>query len=191
MSYNMMKAQLRIMKKISDKNSFVKNLIAWFGGQSKPFARERNLIRRELAKLTSHINFNCNFKDGRCHNHNSDEKCCCRGCASNSGYLLREDNIYCIIGSRNLKHVLHYYASHFNPKTGFWRKDKGCNLPRSLRSTICLTHHCNEITNPTHDLILRSLYCNNGRDFISSEYILKSLIYQFDLDLYKRKYSGD
>ena len=60
-----------------------------------------------------------------------NEKRCCSGCAINFGYLR-------VIRIEDWQ----YYRSKFNKLNGFWRKDKGCILPRNMRSHICLSHTC-------------------------------------------------
>ena len=99
-----------------------------------------------LNSLTEYIDFECNFEDGKCKNHNSyalqfiqkadriqiSDMCCCRLCGKNVGYLnlIREDEIA-------------EYAKYYNTKTGFW-SNKGCKLPREKRSPVCTTHNCCE-----------------------------------------------
>jgi hypothetical protein len=82
--------------------------------------------------LFMNIDFECNIKpNGSCKNH-STNKCCCYDCKNNIGYI-----------HIMLKNQIPLYAKHFNGRTGFWRKNKGCILPHHMRSTTCLTHHCN------------------------------------------------
>ena len=57
--------------------------------------------------------------------------CCCNKCAESRGYLR-------VMTLRQLP----VYAEHWNDVTGFWLKDKGCMLPRDLRSGTCLGYAC-------------------------------------------------
>jgi len=101
-----------------------------------------------LAGLTSYLAFNCNFnKDGLCKVRQSnnvfdnvDEKaqmCCCGGCRPCIGFHYQMSPDYSVI---------EFYAQHFDEKTGFWRKGTGCVLPRSHRSSTCLTYNCDRNT---------------------------------------------
>lgn len=86
----------------------------------------------DIKRIAKYIDFNCQInKDGGCKLHPTSPKCCCSDCRGRIGYL---DNVPVEdIGT---------YARHFNVKTGFWRKTKGCALPHQLRSRTCLSHHC-------------------------------------------------
>lgn len=99
----------------------------------------------ELANLTKKINFDCDFKNGKCkkyRNYNNKKiMCCCSGCVWNFGYLKTrfirgEDEI------KNIEKEMLYYATKFSRVNGFWRRNKGCILPREKRSPTCLTHNC-------------------------------------------------
>ncbi|NIU84559.1 MAG: hypothetical protein GWN31_12000 [Candidatus Thorarchaeota archaeon] len=59
--------------------------------------------------------------------------CCCGGCAGSVGHAdtFPKDVRY-----------LEEMASYFNTETGYWRKGKGCILPRKYRSRTCLSYHC-------------------------------------------------
>ena len=88
---------------------------------------------RELKHFIKYIDFGCKIKDtGGCRVTPSSLKCCCHDCTWSVGYF-----------QLMLEKDLTYYARHFTDKTGFWRKGKGCVLPHNMRSTMCLTHHCN------------------------------------------------
>lgn len=56
---------------------------------------------------------------------------CCGGCGTTVGFI---NQIFWA--------DLHIYAQHYNEKTGFWKKNVGCTLPRELRSSVCILHHC-------------------------------------------------
>ena len=88
---------------------------------------------RRLKQFIPYINFDCQIKkSGGCKSSPTTIKCCCYSCIDNVGFLRM------IIDSD-----LTYYSRRFSVKTGFWRKGKGCVLPHKMRSTTCLTHHCN------------------------------------------------
>ena len=96
----------------------------------------------KLANMTNKINYGCNFwSNGSCiRSRNAkengsilNEMHCCSDCASHVGYLrfIQDD-----------PKVISRIASYFKPKVGFWRKGKGCILPRKYRSTTCLEYRC-------------------------------------------------
>jgi len=87
---------------------------------------------KELKNFVKYINFDCQFDGLGCKEHPTILKCCCVDCRKSYGYFR-------ILLNSDLK----YYARHFNTKTGFWRKEKGCILPHKMRSVTCLTYHCN------------------------------------------------
>jgi hypothetical protein len=76
--------------------------------------------------------------------------CCCSGCRSCFGFLYQLPESY---------NVIQFYAEHFNGETGFWRKGTGCILPRSHRSSTCLTHNCdrNHCRPDSHKYLLKCL----------------------------------
>ena len=114
--------------------------------------KEGQEIYKELAKLTAKVDFGCGFENGECKakrslGWSSTEMCCCKDCASNIGYL---NIIFFSEYSDNydIQQELLYYTKKYQFNTGFWRKGKGCILPREKRSTTCLTYKCSHtITN--------------------------------------------
>jgi len=124
----------------------------------------------KISELFGEIDFGCNFEQGHCNprhyplEHISKDQashpCCCVGCANKwvePGYLR-------IIPKGKTNEIFSYW----NSKTGFWRKDKGCILPRKYRSPICVTYLCAGICNslrksqPWKSLTrLTSGYCNH------------------------------
>lgn len=95
---------------------------------------------RMFAKLTSFVDYGCNFKGGKCKNNGnggirSSGMGCCNGCANSVGYLRTIPT--------NWEYLIKM-ARLFNKKTGFWRKGKGCVLPNELRSPICLSYMCDD-----------------------------------------------
>lgn len=98
-------------------------------------------LQKKYKELTKYVDYNCRFKDGACFAYHDDHKsnenkpsmCCCGGCYSTVGWL---DTI----NTSDLPKI----ARHFSYRTGFWRKGKGCILPRKYRSVTCVTYNCNE-----------------------------------------------
>lgn len=94
----------------------------------------------KLKMLTDSIDFKCNFNEnGQCRENRVDwasghPACCCKDCARSTGYL---DIMF--------ENEIDEYAKSFNAKTGFWRKGKGCILPRKKRSPTCVTFTCEDI----------------------------------------------
>lgn len=108
--------------------------------------------RKKHADLTSLVDFGCNFdEDGVCVLYRKNKygpkggkvakatirklsQCCCAGCHYSVGYLDALPGQIDTLG---------YIAKIFDSRTGFWRADKGCVLPRQYRSNTCLFHMCN------------------------------------------------
>jgi len=100
---------------------------------------------RRIKGFFKYIDFDCQINPaGGCKETPSAVKCCCYDCYGSSGYF-----------RRMVDTDLTKYARHFSVKTGFWRKGKGCILHHTMRSTVCLTHHCN------HD----NIYSNKKDNF--------------------------
>lgn len=59
--------------------------------------------------------------------------CCCRGCLNNIGW-----SYYLTDNEETLKKM----AKYFSDRTGYWRPNKGCILPRKYRSRTCLSYAC-------------------------------------------------
>jgi len=101
----------------------------------------------KLANMTRNIDYGCRFsrqvRDGsvdgypKCEKQReykyTDEMCCCSICYNSLGYLRFIQN--------DLK-VIKRIAGLFRPEIGFWRKGKGCILPRKYRSAVCLGYRC-------------------------------------------------
>ena len=105
---------------------------------------------RKLKEFFNYIDFGCSIKrkgDGvGCKEMDYSRMCCCGSCRSSSGHfrsMIDED--------------LKYYARRFSVETGFWRQDKGCNLIHGMRSTLCLTHHCNHDSKSNFDFGMMKL----------------------------------
>lgn len=99
-----------------------------------------------LCGLSSEINYGCDFNGyGLCSSFRRQSesnqisatekklftRCCCAGCSYSTGYLYFMDKVR-----------IADYAKAFKEHDGFWRKGKGCVLPRELRSLTCLRHAC-------------------------------------------------
>jgi len=120
----------------------------------------------EYAELTSLLDFGCSFKGDACaenglnlqrlkyYKHKrrtatsaADKEffsdtitklymaaSCCLSCRSAVGHFNNVNG-----------DTLTLLAEKFDAKSGFWRKGRGCLLPRKLRSTTCLTHYCRRV----------------------------------------------
>ncbi len=86
---------------------------------------------RKLKQFVQHINFDCQIKEtGGCKEFDTFVNCCCFSCYERAGFF-----------RMMIDTDLNYYARRFTLHNGFWRD--GCKLPHRMRSTTCLTHHCN------------------------------------------------
>jgi hypothetical protein len=83
-----------------------------------------------IKELIEFVDFQCDFIEGRCKKF-PERECCVKDCVSKAGFLKN-------ICSEDLSE----YENNWNRDTGFYRADKGCVLPRRLRSIICLTFSC-------------------------------------------------
>ena len=91
--------------------------------------------------ITAYFKYPCDFdKYGRCSVHRGS-MCCCADCGINIGYL---DKIMLIGNIKQISEIIKKYARLYDIETGFWRKNKGCALPRNMRSVICLEFICPE-----------------------------------------------
>jgi hypothetical protein len=97
----------------------------------------------QFADLTKHIDYGCEFKDGKCKG-SKQERCCCSNCAYNIGYLNRIPTNWQIIKD---------IASDFDEELGFWRAEMGCILPRKYRSKVCLLHKCSNLSEAEYSLL--------------------------------------
>lgn len=95
----------------------------------------------DIKKKSEEVDYGCDFKNGMCITQRdlpqivTSEKCCCDSCAFTEGYLDRGQNVL-------LTSHFSTYEELFDKQNGFWRKGKGCILPRTLRSHICIEHTC-------------------------------------------------
>lgn len=132
--------------------------------QSKTFGEGEHYDAQNIKKATSAIQYDCQFKDGKCKNsywNNQSPRCCCLHCAKYQGYL-GEDNINTLPLNSD-KEIIPL----FDEKLGFWREGVGCTLPRKYRSYVCLSYNCHSegaITNGIRQMLLYALeYIYYGR----------------------------
>jgi hypothetical protein len=91
--------------------------------------------------ITEYFSYPCDFdKYGRCSIYKSPMGCC-NNCAVNVGCL---DNIRLVGNVKQISEMTKKYARFYDGETGFWRKSKGCVLPRNMRSTGCVGFICFE-----------------------------------------------
>jgi hypothetical protein len=108
-----------------------------------------NLLRvlvKHLIQASNEFDFKCDFdKKGECTGTRKGDRpkddfhakmCCCSNCYAALGYLQGALPI--------TKQDLPTYEKLFKRKIGFWRRGKGCSLPRELRSTVCVFYSCKE-----------------------------------------------
>ena len=109
----------------------------------------------DRAERTEKIDYGCKFKDGTCivarrnpHDTLTKVGCCCTHCREYKGYLY----------TLNPEH-LETYISLWNCRTGFYRKNVGCVLPRKLRSPTCLGYNCGsrELNNKIQKLLQKGV----------------------------------
>ncbi len=106
----------------------------------------------KLANATKYIDYGCEFDtNGVCieekdnttlfNSYTPNPACCCVNCYRNFGYAKR---------IQDSQKVIKLISSKFKKDVGFWRKGKGCILPRKYRSVVCLGYRCNTIINKVH-----------------------------------------
>ncbi len=98
----------------------------------------------KLANATKNIDYGCLFDaNGLCReerdnirvfkNYTPNIACCCSTCYSEFGYIkFIQDS----------ERVIKLISGKFKKDVGFWRKGKGCILPRKYRSGVCLGYRC-------------------------------------------------
>lgn len=125
----MIKKDQFIRMSITRNNGF--RVIPDLGKRNSSYGALMNL--KALKRLSQYLPFPCKFDErGYCQSSIiNTSMCCCRDCVNTMGYLtfVPEQDLW-------------QYAKLYNVKTGYWRKDKGCVLPRELRSKTCLTYYC-------------------------------------------------
>ena len=115
----------------------IKEFVYYLFKEGKQFVKHdpHSEFRPSIAAMSSLLTFACDFKDSKCMGERRPPMCCCSGCRDFNGHF----------GSRwpNELDKLEPYAKYFSKNTGFWRKGKGCALPRHMRSLTCAFHVCN------------------------------------------------
>jgi len=134
----------------------------------------------KLARKTRHINYGCYFQpDGTCvrtrERKSNNEMCCCSACYYSLGYLRY---------IQNDPKVIKRIASLFKEDVGFWRKNKGCILPRKYRSAVCLGYRCTESNCAKHMLGAKGILVA-FMDSIRTRGIEKKTIYDIGKSLLK------
>ena len=106
----------------------------------------------KIANATRNIDYGCSFDhNGICIEERDNTKifvnyipkatCCCINCYTNLGYIKR---------IQDSQRVIKLISSKFKKNVGFWRKGKGCILPRKYRSVTCLGYRCNNSRDNKH-----------------------------------------
>lgn len=98
------------------------------------------IFRQEIAEMTKDIDYICGFDSGGlCKTMRKDNsinlKCCCINCHNTFGYLMA-------IPASEDGSIEREIINLFDETDGFWRKRKGCILPRKYRSLTCLSYMC-------------------------------------------------
>lgn len=143
-----------IIKKYKDKPHIYPKIkkVAYFIESYPSIKFERY---KELAKLTTKINYDCGFMDEK-YKKNRNKMCCCSNCLEYVGHLdIKFFNHYDT--DEYIEKELLYYAKKFSKNTGFWRKNKGCILPRERRSITCLTYNCSKNLTKEERLVMELL----------------------------------
>jgi hypothetical protein len=119
--------------------------------------------RFRFASLTKYIDYKCKFvskkEDGIVYTGCTKEKyitCCCGNCYNSVGYLSQLPNSYGdiqqIARCFSVPNVNGVWVDKIE-KLGFWRRGKGCILPREYRSNTCIVHACHKLSPVAGELI--------------------------------------
>jgi hypothetical protein len=113
---------------------------------------------RTLARQTGNIDYDCDFRNGRCQGRAMGGNGCCTpdGCALSLGYWRKEDGTLDEDTVRRL-------AGFYDTKNGFLRDGEGCKLPRELMSPTCLCTYCSDTMMTDEDKILLSWIQHGAR----------------------------
>jgi hypothetical protein len=95
--------------------------------------------RERRAAMTADVDFGCQWEGGKCAAQRKESggpvgaspMGCCRGCVENVGYLEKVN-----------PESVTVLEKLFDRRTGFWRAENGCQIPRKWRSQKCLTFNC-------------------------------------------------
>ena len=92
---------------------------------------------RALAKQTEGIDFDCGDGEDYCRYLNIMPEGCCSSCVDTCGHWQREEHLMDEDSARKM-------AEYCDFRDGFCRDDRGCIIPRELRSPVCLYHICSD-----------------------------------------------
>ena len=144
----------KIMDKIAEKYKTDEEMYIKMNMIKERFLNSEHVYKRiytELANFTKLIDFRCDFKNCR---QDNGGMCCCGNCAQYVGYI--KHRFFSVYGNdKHKENEMLYYANKYHLGTGFWRKNKGCNLPRHRRSNTCLTYNCRGNFTVEESLVMR------------------------------------
>jgi hypothetical protein len=92
---------------------------------------------RALAKQTEGIDFDCGDGKSFCRYSDVKPEGCCSDCVDTCGHWQREEHMLDEDTARKM-------AEYCDARDGFCRDDRGCIIPRELRSPVCLYHICSD-----------------------------------------------
>lgn len=104
---------------------------------------KRLLVQNRVRLETAKINYECDFVDGKCKktrlwkDYGLKTGSCCDGCAISRGYFEYHPN-----SNFMTRETFKTLAKLFDKTRGFWRPNRGCILPRWMRSRTCLGFNC-------------------------------------------------
>jgi hypothetical protein len=112
---------------------------------------------RTLAKQTESIDWDCRSGDDFCRYLHVNGVGCCADCVDTCGHWQREGRMLDEDSAGKM-------AEYCDMRDGFCHDDRGCVLPRELRSPVCLYHICSDARMTEADKeLLRKLSCGaNG-----------------------------
>ena len=99
----------------------------------------------EILSSTENIDFGCELglNGEYCLGYKKAPTYCCANCGYNSGWLNQALKSFGkttkVFGTNK---TAKFFNRHFDNEIGFWRKDKGCILPRKYRSMTCIFCNC-------------------------------------------------
>ena len=104
---------------------------------------------REMARQTGNIDYDCDFRNGRCQGRAMGGNGCCTpgGCSLSLGYWRKEEGT---LDEDTVKRLAPFYDA----KNGFLKDGEGCTLPRELMSPTCLFTYCSDAMMSDEDKIL-------------------------------------
>jgi hypothetical protein len=125
--------------------------------------------KKVIKYFYDNIHFDCNFQSGICIREkrlpqSSRTHCCCERCEDASGYFSSQGiKLQGYINTREIYlNKFPILKNNFNSTTGFWRKNRGCILPREFRSLTCNFFVCHflleKLTTKEFSLLLKYRY---------------------------------